>query len=158
MRPSGGLLSQRIGGVAQVHNKRRFARVGLTLLIMPIFLATALLSSQQPALSQTTTITGAAPLDVPEDSLGLQPEQTVPEVSVAVDARDGHLVVRVVDVWGPGQVPLVMRSWTGTANSAAGADPLLRGPALVVEPHDRPTVRLQGRHDEAHTREQFLTV
>ena len=34
-------------------------------------------------------------------------------------------------------------------------DPLLRRPALVIEPHYRPTWRLQIGHDEPHSREQL---
>jgi len=103
-----------------MRNGRRFVRVGLAVLIIPIFLATALLSNQQPALSQTTA-SGSPSLDVPEDPLGNQSEQQAPEISISVDVRDGHLIARVVDVWGPGRAPLVMRSWTGVGNSPSGA-------------------------------------
>src|SRR5207302_5367579 len=37
-------------------------------------------------------------------------------------------------------------------------DPLFCSSSLVVEAHHRPAVRLQGRHDEAHQREQFPAV
>ncbi len=57
------------------------------------------------------------PLLVPEDSLGQHPGQAAPEISLQVDTRDGHLMVRVVDLWGPGRVPLVVRSYTNTAPS-----------------------------------------
>ncbi len=83
--------------------------------------ATSAPPSQQPAPSQSTTISGTDSLGVPEDPLGRQSEQQTPEISVAVDVRDGHLIARVVDVWGPGRVPLVVRSWTGVGNSPSGA-------------------------------------
>lgn len=97
---------------------RRFIRVAVCIFIIPVFVVTALLSSQQPALSQT--ISGLPQLDVPEDPVGTHAPQQAPEISIAVDVRDGHLVARVVDIWGPGRVPRVMRSWTGAANSPAG--------------------------------------
>ena len=37
-------------------------------------------------------------------------------------------------------------------------DPLLGCPTLVVEPHHRPAVRLQVRHNESHPRKQFAKV
>src|SRR5437667_1134753 len=119
-----------------MRRKDRFTRVGLALFLIPVFLSTALLygvapadaapaksppSTQQPAPSQSATISGTDPLAVPEDPLGQQSEQQTPEISISVDVRDGHLVVRVVDVWGPGRVTLVMRSWTGVGNSPSGA-------------------------------------
>src|SRR2546427_8325169 len=119
-----------------MHSWRHLERVGLTLLLIPVFSATALLSAivpadaaqapsppspQQPAPSLSTTASGTTPLDVPEDPMGRQSEQQTPEISVQVDVRDGHLIARVVDVWGPGRVPLVMRSWTGVGNSPSGA-------------------------------------
>src|SRR5438445_8741035 len=115
-----------------MRRRHRFARVGLALFLIPVFLSTALLygvapadaapaksspPTQQPAPSQSATISGTDPLGVPEDPLGRQSEQQAPEISISVDVRDGHLIVRVVDVWGPGRVPLVMRSWTGVGNS-----------------------------------------
>jgi RHS repeat-associated protein len=68
----------------------------------------------RPAYAQSP----APPLPVPEDPLGQQPEQETPETYINVDVRDLHLVVRVVDVWGPGRVPLVYRSLTNTQPSS----------------------------------------
>src|SRR5437867_700792 len=114
----------------------RFTRVGLALFLIPVFLSTALLygvapadaapaksspPTQQPAPSQSATISGTDPLGVPEDPLGRQSEEQAAEISISVDVRDGHLIVRVVDIWGPRRVPAVMRSWTGEGNSASGA-------------------------------------
>jgi len=113
----------------------RFTRVGLALFLIPVFLSTALLYGvapadaapakspppTQPAPSQSATISGADPLGVPEDPLGRQSEEQAAEISISVDVRDGHLIVRVVDIWGPRRVPLVVRSWTGEGNSPSGA-------------------------------------
>jgi len=107
---------------------RHLTRMGVTLVLMPIFLASALLSgipSANAAPSQPTTptplVTTTATLGVPEDPLGTQSERQTPEIFIGVDVRDGHLIVRVVDDWGPGRVPLLMRSWTGAGNSPSGA-------------------------------------
>src|SRR5213594_3943178 len=119
-----------------MRRRHRFSRVGLALFLIPVFLSTALLygmapadaapaksspPTQQPAPSQSTTISGTDPLGVPEDPLGRQSEQQAPEISIGVDVRDGHLIVRGVDIWGPGRVPLVTRSWTGVGGSPSGA-------------------------------------
>ncbi len=100
-----------------------FTLVSLTpSLTPPIFAAaTSPPATQQPAQTQSATISGTDPLGVPEDPLGRQSEQQIPEISINVDVRDGHLIVRVVDVWGPGRVPLIVRSWTGVGNSPSGA-------------------------------------
>ncbi len=113
-----------------MRRERCLVRVGLALVLIPIFLATELLSGitsanaapapQQPAPTPSAAVSGTSPLTVPEDPLGQQSEQQTPETSIQVDVRDGHLVVRVVDVWGPGRVPLVVRSWTGAGDSPAG--------------------------------------
>ena len=103
-----------------MRQRRGFVRVSLILLFLPVYLVTQLLSGIPPASAQTT-IGGTPPFGVPEDPLGLQTEQQTPELSVGVDVRSGHLVVRVVDVWGPGRAPLVVRSFTGVGNSPAGA-------------------------------------
>jgi RHS repeat-associated protein len=54
----------------------------------------------------------APPMPQPEDPLGQSVAKETSDISIQVDARDGHLVVRVVDLWGPGRVPLVVRSYT----------------------------------------------
>ncbi len=91
---------------------RRPGKVGLTLVVAVIFLAASLLPRITP--SALASEGQAPPLPVPEDPLGQQPEQQAPEISIAVDVRDGHLVVRVVDIWGPGRTALVVRSYTNT--------------------------------------------
>ena len=88
--------------------RHRFARVGLALFLIPVFLSTALLygvtpadaapaksspPTQQPAPSQPATISGTDPLGVPEDPLGRQSEEQAAEISISVDVRDGHLIV-----------------------------------------------------------------
>jgi RHS repeat-associated protein len=112
---------------------RYLVRRGLTLVLIPVFLASALLSGIPPANaapastapSQPTTPTPlaatTASVGVPEDPLATQSEHQTPEIFVGVDVRDGHLIERVVDDWGPGRVPLIMRSWTGVGNSPSGA-------------------------------------
>ncbi len=75
-------------------------------------------SAPQPAAASV-----GASLGVPEDPLSRQSEQQTPEVSVDVDVRDGHLIARVVDDWGPGRVPLLSRTYTNAdlaATSSAG--------------------------------------
>jgi RHS repeat-associated protein len=70
------------------------------------------------------TVSGTTPLDVPEDPLGQRSEHQTPEISILVDARDGHLTARVVDDWGPGRTPYHYRTYTNTpadTRSAAGA-------------------------------------
>ncbi len=103
---------------------RYLVRLGLTLVLIPIFLTTALLFEiVPPAAAQTTTSTVTAPLDVPEDPLGQQSEHQTPEISIQVDVRDGHLTARVVDDWGPGRSPYLYRTYTNTpadTRSAAG--------------------------------------
>ncbi len=81
--------------------------------------------SQPPPRQQAprASVAGGGILGVPEDPLGQQGEQRTPEISVDVDVRDGHLIARVVDDWGPGRSPFVVRSYTNTApmdTSAAG--------------------------------------
>jgi hypothetical protein len=51
--------------------------------------------------------------------VGQEPAQATPEISIDVDVRDGHLTVRVVDIWGPGKVPLVVRSYTNARSDPA---------------------------------------
>jgi RHS repeat-associated protein len=61
---------------------------------------------------------------VPEDPLGQRSEKQAPEISIQVDARDGHLTARVVDDWGPSKTPYLYRTYTNTpadTRSAAGA-------------------------------------
>ncbi len=92
---------------------RVLAKVGLTLTITAVFLAVSLLPKlTPPAYAQTA----AAPLPVAEDPMGQQPEQQTPEIDVSVDVRDGHLTARVVDLWGPGRTPFIVRSYTNTQN------------------------------------------
>lgn len=85
---------------------RRIGTVALALVFLVVSLIPTL-THPSPAYANTTV-----PLPVPEDPLGQQPEQSVPEITVHLDVRDGHLVVRVVDIWGPGRTPLVVRSYT----------------------------------------------
>ncbi len=104
---------------------QRFGKIALTGATIVIFTATALFPELAwPKLAeaaapppsapapQALSSGASAPLGVPEDPTSLQGEQQVPEISVNVDPRDGHLVVRVVDLWGPGRVPLVSRTYT----------------------------------------------
>ncbi len=114
---------------------RRQRKVALTGAVTFIFvLATMVPDLAQPAFAapapapprqapQLTAVVSGASSAVPEDPLGQQPEQQTPEISVDVDVRDGHLVARVVDVWGPSRAPFVVRSYTNTGaldTSAAG--------------------------------------
>ncbi|MDR7547824.1 MAG: hypothetical protein QN149_11175, partial [Armatimonadota bacterium] len=85
--------------------RRRRLRAGLTGLFTAVFLAASLLPDLAPPASAQAPF--APPLPLPEDPLGQQPEQRLPELSLDVDVRDGHLTVRAVDIWGPGRVPLV---------------------------------------------------
>lgn len=103
---------------------RRFGSCVLSV----VFLAVALIPSlTHPSLAYAQGAPFAPPLPLPEDSLGQQPEQQLPEITIDVDARDGHLTARVVDIWGPGRVPLVMRSYTN-------AQPLDPGPTEPLPP------------------------
>jgi YD repeat-containing protein len=90
---------------------RRVGKVALTGGLTVVFLVSSLLPKQslRPAYAVEPV---PIPLPAVEDPLGQQPEQSTPEISVNVDVRDGHLTVRVVDLWGPGRVPLVYRSYT----------------------------------------------
>jgi hypothetical protein len=94
------------GGVA-MQGLRRVGKVTLTGCLTMVFLASTLLPRQsiRPAYAVEPV---PIPLPAVEDPLGQQPEQSTPEISVNVDVRDGHLTVRVVDLWG-GVDPL---SWT----------------------------------------------
>ena len=94
---------------------QRFAKVGRVLVLTIVFTAAQLIPRPgRPAYAQT----GAPPLPVPEDPLGQQPEQETPETYINVNIRDLHLVVRAVDIWGPGRVPLVYRLLTNTQPSS----------------------------------------
>lgn len=97
----------------------RLGRVGLTIALTLIFLAVSLI----PRLSPPAYAAGNPSLPVPEDPMGQSPEQGASEIATAVDVRDGHLTVRVVDIWGPGRTPLVVRSYTNAdelSTSSAG--------------------------------------
>jgi RHS repeat-associated protein len=99
---------------------RRFGRVGLTISLCAVFLAVSLipdLVSPRPAYAAGN---GGPPLPAPEDPLGQRAEQQVPEISINVDVRDGHLTVRAVDIWGPGRLPRVVRSYTNTDLTPTG--------------------------------------
>jgi len=78
---------------------RSLGKVSLTLAITLIFLAVQLIP--KPTRSAFAQGAPAAPLPVPEDPLGQQPEQETPEISINVDARDGHPTVRVVGTCSP---------------------------------------------------------
>ncbi|HEV8353711.1 MAG TPA: hypothetical protein VGR24_05885, partial [bacterium] len=94
---------------------RRLRQVAVTLILIPVFLAVSLI----PILPKRAFAAGQAPpAPVPEDSLAQSPEQQTPEINIDVDVRDGHLTVRVVDIWGPGRSPLVVRSLTNAISRA----------------------------------------
>jgi hypothetical protein len=94
----------------------------MTLAITAVFLAVSLLPKLTPPAYADTA---SPPAPVPEDPMGQQPEQQTPEIDVNVDARDGHLTARVVDIWGPGRTPFVVRSFTNTqySSTSGGASP-----------------------------------
>ena len=77
-----------------------------------------------------------------------EPAQEIPQVVGDNPQEQAHLV-------GPEAV-------TGEARPVGGGfallDPLLRGPALVVEADDRPIRPGQGGDDEAHPRKEFSEV
>jgi hypothetical protein len=91
---------------------RRAGKLPLTCLLTLVFLAASLTPRLTPRAYAGDE--SAPPLPLPEDPLGQQPEQQTPEISVDVDVRDGHPTVRVVDLWGPGRTPFVVRSYTNT--------------------------------------------
>jgi YD repeat-containing protein len=98
---------------------RRFGKLALTLLTTCLFLAVSSIPQfTAPAYAGNEP---ASPLPVAEDPLGQQPEQQTPEISIDVDVRDGHLTVRVVDIWGPGRTPFVVRSYTNTLPSTTSS-------------------------------------
>jgi RHS repeat-associated protein len=126
---------------------RRRGRQGLTVVLILVFLIMSVVpeaalgapstSPRRPGtqLQSTSSGGGAPPQAVPEDPLGQQSEQAMPEISIDVDVRDGHLTARVVDIWGPGRAPLVMRSYTNaqpmertTAYASLGPTPPNSGP------------------------------
>jgi RHS repeat-associated protein len=114
---------------------RRLRQVAVTLVLIPVFLAVSLIPIlPKPAYAASQ----APPAPVPEDPLAQSPEQQTPEISIDVDVRDGHLSVRVVDIWGPGRRPLIVRSLTnGTLTSATGANPAWQWNLLAdVMPND----------------------
>ncbi len=110
---------------------RRRGRVCLTLVLTAVFVSVSLL----PDLVPPAYAAVAPPLPVAEDPLGQEPEQQTPEISIDVDVRDGHLTVRVVDIWGPGRVPLVVRSYTNTQPSP---DPVPVGSYYPPPPNNGP--------------------
>jgi RHS repeat-associated protein len=116
---------------------RRLRQVAVTLVLIPVFLAVALIPIlPKPAYAASQ----APPAPVPEDPLAQQPEQQTPEISIDVDVRDGHLSVRVVDIWAPGRKPLIVRSLTsGTLKSATGANPAWQWNLLADVVPDDPT-------------------
>lgn len=107
----------------------RLGRRGFTSVLICVFLIASVTPSllyPKPAFAQSPPF--APPLAMPEDPLGQQTEEQLPDISIDVDVRDGHLTARVVDIWGPGRVPLVMRSYTNAqprviSSSAASVGP-----------------------------------
>lgn len=98
---------------------RHLGKVILTVTLTLVFLAVSLLpdlSHPRPAYAG-----GNPPLPVPEDPVGQQPEQASPESAISVDVRDGHITARVVDIWGPGRSPHVVRSYTNAAEASTSA-------------------------------------
>jgi len=95
--------------------RRRFGSCVLSVIFLVVGLIPSL-THPSPAYAQTF----APPLPMAEDPLGQQPEQQLPEITIDVDVRDGHLTGRVVDIWGPGRIPLVMRSYTNAQPSDPG--------------------------------------
>lgn len=111
---------------------RRRGKVSLTLLLTAVFVTFSLLpdlarpayaapASQQPSPQPATTSVESLPLSVPEDPLAQTRGQESPEIVIGVDVRDGHLTVRVVDIWGSGWTPLVVRSYTNAKQDAGYA-------------------------------------
>ena len=98
---------------------RRPGKLVLTYLVTLIFLVASLTPRLTPRAHAGED--PAPPLPVPEDPLGQQPEQQTPEVSIDVDVRDGHVTVRVVDLWGPGRTPFVVRTYNNARPTAATA-------------------------------------
>jgi hypothetical protein len=73
-----------------MRSRRFIGKLGLTLTITLIFLTVQLVPKPtRSAFAQSPP--AAAPLPVPEDPLGQQPEQELPEISVTVDVRDDLL-------------------------------------------------------------------
>lgn len=117
---------------------RRLGKAWLTLIVTGMFLVTSLSPKlATPAYAGVNDPAPTAP--VPEDPMGQQPEGDAPEISIDVDVRDGHLTVRVVDIWGPGRSPLIVRAYTSTAVSLDAAEnrwlfnPLLNAVDLGVD-------------------------
>ncbi|MDR7419859.1 MAG: RHS repeat-associated core domain-containing protein [Armatimonadota bacterium] len=99
---------------------RRPGKCALTVLLTLLFLAVSSLPRFTPRAEAANQ--AAPPLPVPEDPLGQQPEQQAPETAVSVDTRDGHVTARVVDIWGPGRTPFIVRSLTnGEFTTVGGA-------------------------------------
>ncbi|HLE78134.1 MAG TPA: hypothetical protein VJA65_06985, partial [bacterium] len=98
--------------------RRRLRKVAVTLILIPVFLAVALIPQLPPPAYAASP---APPGEMPEDPLAQQPEKQEPEISINVDVRDGHVTVRVVDIWGPGRRPLVVRSLTNATSKSATA-------------------------------------
>ncbi|MGH7427391.1 MAG: hypothetical protein ACREJ4_03375, partial [Candidatus Methylomirabilaceae bacterium] len=97
---------------------RRFGKVGLTFAVTVVFLAVSLLPDlARPAYAQAAP----PPLPVPEDPLAQKTEKAIDEMTVDVDVRDGHPTVRVVDIWGPGRTPLLVRSFTNTPSYSSSS-------------------------------------
>ncbi len=98
---------------------RRFGKLGLTFAITVVFLAVSLLPNlAPPAYAQGAP---SPPLPVPEDPLAQKTEKAIDEITVDVDVRDGHPTVRVVDIWGPGRTPLLVRSYTNTPSYSSSS-------------------------------------
>ncbi|MGH2454429.1 MAG: hypothetical protein ACRDF5_11855 [bacterium] len=99
-------------------------RVQLACLLMGMVLVFHLLGPL-PRFLPRAEAADPAPLPMPEDPLAANPEGQHPEISVSVDPRDGHLTVRVVDNWGPGKTPFLVRTYNNTTpateTSATGA-------------------------------------
>ncbi len=108
-----------------MRRSQRFGKFALTGATIVIFTATALFpelawpkfaeaAAPPPSAPapQALSSGASAPLGVPEDPSSLQGEHQVPEISINVDPRDGHLVVSVIDLRGPGRVPVVSRTYT----------------------------------------------
>ena len=97
---------------------RRLRQVAVTVALIPVFLAVSLIPKLPPPAYAASP---APPGEMPEDPLAQQPEKQEPEISITVDVRDGHVTVRVVDIWGPGRRPLVVRSLTNAVSRSGVA-------------------------------------
>ena len=125
--------------------QRGLRRLRLVSVVLVVFLAAYLFAPLSGLRRPASAAEDPPPLPVPEDPLGAQTEGAQPEISIEVDRRDGHLTVRVVDNWGPGKTPFLVRTYNNTtpATDTSAAGPWHLSQILEIRQSEEPNLQLR---------------